>query len=188
MATGALLGAEELNRYFPDRNIGIFVATWNMQGQKVREEEGWPGALPGDWPLTQGAWPGQEYLFGKGHHSSTAEYLLCMHKVPGSISRGIFRQDWECLIRNPAEPLLPVIVDNTELDGLTQYQAASYVSMHSSLQNCLGSLPLSCTSCKSGHNNSFAHIQQARWRRRSFLLTSLVTFYMCHLRSVDVPW
>ncbi|NXP48525.1 INP5E phosphatase, partial [Heliornis fulica] len=34
MARGALLGAEELNRCFPDRNIGIFVATWNMQGQK----------------------------------------------------------------------------------------------------------------------------------------------------------
>lgn len=35
LANGALLGAEELSRYFPDRNIGIFVATWNMQGQKV---------------------------------------------------------------------------------------------------------------------------------------------------------
>lgn len=35
LASGALLGAEELSRYFPDRNIGIFVATWNMQGQKV---------------------------------------------------------------------------------------------------------------------------------------------------------
>lgn len=34
LANGALLGAEELSRYFPDRNIGIFVATWNMQGQK----------------------------------------------------------------------------------------------------------------------------------------------------------
>ncbi|NWJ10996.1 INP5E phosphatase, partial [Crypturellus undulatus] len=34
LANGALLGAEELSRYFPDRNVGIFVATWNMQGQK----------------------------------------------------------------------------------------------------------------------------------------------------------
>ncbi|XP_009997149.1 PREDICTED: 72 kDa inositol polyphosphate 5-phosphatase [Chaetura pelagica] len=34
LASGALMGAEELSRYFPDRNIGIFVATWNMQGQK----------------------------------------------------------------------------------------------------------------------------------------------------------
>ncbi|NXI59813.1 INP5E phosphatase, partial [Chloroceryle aenea] len=34
LASGALLGAEELSRYFPDRNVGIFVATWNMQGQK----------------------------------------------------------------------------------------------------------------------------------------------------------
>ncbi|XP_044309101.1 phosphatidylinositol polyphosphate 5-phosphatase type IV isoform X2 [Varanus komodoensis] len=34
LANGALLGAEELNRYFPDRCVGIFVATWNMQGQK----------------------------------------------------------------------------------------------------------------------------------------------------------
>ncbi|NXY87852.1 INP5E phosphatase, partial [Alcedo cyanopectus] len=34
LASGALLGAEELSRYFPDRSVGIFVATWNMQGQK----------------------------------------------------------------------------------------------------------------------------------------------------------
>ncbi|XP_078238839.1 phosphatidylinositol polyphosphate 5-phosphatase type IV isoform X2 [Pogona vitticeps] len=38
LANGALLGAEELNRYFPDRSIGIFVATWNMQGQKELPE------------------------------------------------------------------------------------------------------------------------------------------------------
>ncbi|XP_074871177.1 phosphatidylinositol polyphosphate 5-phosphatase type IV isoform X2 [Carettochelys insculpta] len=38
LASGALLGAEELGRYFPDRNIGIFVATWNMQGQKELPE------------------------------------------------------------------------------------------------------------------------------------------------------
>ncbi|XP_030647700.1 phosphatidylinositol polyphosphate 5-phosphatase type IV [Chanos chanos] len=31
---GALLGAEELDRYFPDRRVGIYVATWNMQGEK----------------------------------------------------------------------------------------------------------------------------------------------------------
>lgn len=36
LASGALLGAEELARYFPDRNMALFVATWNMQGQKVR--------------------------------------------------------------------------------------------------------------------------------------------------------
>ncbi|XP_072489046.1 phosphatidylinositol polyphosphate 5-phosphatase type IV isoform X2 [Notamacropus eugenii] len=34
LASGALLGADELARYFPDRNMGLFVATWNMQGQK----------------------------------------------------------------------------------------------------------------------------------------------------------
>uniref|UniRef100_A0A8C5LBE7 Phosphatidylinositol polyphosphate 5-phosphatase type IV n=1 Tax=Jaculus jaculus TaxID=51337 RepID=A0A8C5LBE7_JACJA len=34
LATGALLGADELARYFPDRNMALFVATWNMQGQK----------------------------------------------------------------------------------------------------------------------------------------------------------
>lgn len=35
LASGALMGAEELARYFPDRSVGLFVATWNMQGQKV---------------------------------------------------------------------------------------------------------------------------------------------------------
>ncbi|XP_068925300.1 phosphatidylinositol polyphosphate 5-phosphatase type IV [Petaurus breviceps papuanus] len=34
LASGTLLGADELTRYFPDRNVGLFVATWNMQGQK----------------------------------------------------------------------------------------------------------------------------------------------------------
>lgn len=34
LASGALLGAEELARYFPDRSLALFVATWNMQGQK----------------------------------------------------------------------------------------------------------------------------------------------------------
>ncbi|XP_030063484.1 phosphatidylinositol polyphosphate 5-phosphatase type IV isoform X2 [Microcaecilia unicolor] len=34
LANGPLLGADELDRYFPDRKIGIFVATWNMQGKK----------------------------------------------------------------------------------------------------------------------------------------------------------
>lgn len=29
------MGAEELARYFPDRTLALFVATWNMQGQKV---------------------------------------------------------------------------------------------------------------------------------------------------------
>lgn len=29
---GSLLGEEELNRYFPDRKVNIFVATWNMKG------------------------------------------------------------------------------------------------------------------------------------------------------------
>lgn len=34
LASGALLGADELARYFPDRSLALFVATWNMQGQK----------------------------------------------------------------------------------------------------------------------------------------------------------
>ncbi|KAK3514545.1 hypothetical protein QTP70_021604 [Hemibagrus guttatus] len=34
LGNGALLGAEELDRYFPSRQIGIYVATWNMQGEK----------------------------------------------------------------------------------------------------------------------------------------------------------
>lgn len=32
---GALLGAEELDRYFPERHVGVYIATWNMQGEKV---------------------------------------------------------------------------------------------------------------------------------------------------------
>uniref|UniRef100_A0AAR2K8P3 Phosphatidylinositol polyphosphate 5-phosphatase type IV n=1 Tax=Pygocentrus nattereri TaxID=42514 RepID=A0AAR2K8P3_PYGNA len=35
LGNGALLGPEELDRYFPDRHVGIYVATWNMQGEKV---------------------------------------------------------------------------------------------------------------------------------------------------------
>ncbi|KAM5331624.1 phosphatidylinositol polyphosphate 5-phosphatase type IV isoform 2-T2 [Glossophaga mutica] len=34
LASGALMGAEELARYFPDRSVALLVATWNMQGQK----------------------------------------------------------------------------------------------------------------------------------------------------------
>lgn len=34
LASGALMGAEELARYFPDRTVALCVATWNMQGQK----------------------------------------------------------------------------------------------------------------------------------------------------------
>ncbi|KAL3244526.1 hypothetical protein MRX96_002285 [Rhipicephalus microplus] len=29
---GSLLGEEELNRYFSDRKVNVFVATWNMNG------------------------------------------------------------------------------------------------------------------------------------------------------------
>ena len=43
LGSGALLGAEELDRYFPDRRLGIYVATWNMQGEKV---PGPPGSVP----------------------------------------------------------------------------------------------------------------------------------------------
>ncbi|XP_021117362.1 72 kDa inositol polyphosphate 5-phosphatase isoform X2 [Heterocephalus glaber] len=34
LASGALLGADELAQYFPDRSVALFVVTWNMQGQK----------------------------------------------------------------------------------------------------------------------------------------------------------
>ncbi|XP_029960926.1 phosphatidylinositol polyphosphate 5-phosphatase type IV [Salarias fasciatus] len=34
MGNGALLGAEELDRYFPGRRVGIYITTWNMQGEK----------------------------------------------------------------------------------------------------------------------------------------------------------
>ncbi|XP_053551542.1 phosphatidylinositol polyphosphate 5-phosphatase type IV isoform X2 [Bombina bombina] len=38
LASGALLGADELDRYFPERKVGIFIATWNMQGKKELPE------------------------------------------------------------------------------------------------------------------------------------------------------
>ncbi|KAJ8260526.1 hypothetical protein COCON_G00162490 [Conger conger] len=31
---GALLGAGELDRYFPERRVGVYIVTWNMQGAK----------------------------------------------------------------------------------------------------------------------------------------------------------
>ncbi|XP_023272895.1 72 kDa inositol polyphosphate 5-phosphatase-like [Seriola lalandi dorsalis] len=34
LGSGALLGAEELDRYFPDRRVGLYIATWNMQGER----------------------------------------------------------------------------------------------------------------------------------------------------------
>nr|XP_046241430.1 phosphatidylinositol polyphosphate 5-phosphatase type IV isoform X2 [Scatophagus argus] len=34
LGSGALLGAEELDRYFPDRKVGIYIVTWNMQGER----------------------------------------------------------------------------------------------------------------------------------------------------------
>lgn len=40
LGSGALLGAEELDRYFPDRRVGIYVTTWNMQGERVRGSHG----------------------------------------------------------------------------------------------------------------------------------------------------
>ncbi|XP_061788690.1 phosphatidylinositol polyphosphate 5-phosphatase type IV isoform X1 [Nerophis lumbriciformis] len=40
LGSGALLGVEELTRYFPDRRLGLYIVTWNMQGEKVR---GGPG-------------------------------------------------------------------------------------------------------------------------------------------------
>uniref|UniRef100_A0A3Q3QCM0 Phosphatidylinositol polyphosphate 5-phosphatase type IV n=1 Tax=Monopterus albus TaxID=43700 RepID=A0A3Q3QCM0_MONAL len=33
LGRGALLGAEELDRHFPNRRVGIYVVTWNMQGE-----------------------------------------------------------------------------------------------------------------------------------------------------------
>ena len=41
------MGADELARYFPDRSMALFVATWNMQGQKVRDQPAPTGLFPG---------------------------------------------------------------------------------------------------------------------------------------------
>ncbi|XP_075041851.1 phosphatidylinositol polyphosphate 5-phosphatase type IV [Mixophyes fleayi] len=48
LATGALLGAEELVRYFPDRKLRISIATWNMQGRKELPESLDDLLLPSD--------------------------------------------------------------------------------------------------------------------------------------------
>uniref|UniRef100_A0A8C7WQ15 Phosphatidylinositol polyphosphate 5-phosphatase type IV n=1 Tax=Oryzias sinensis TaxID=183150 RepID=A0A8C7WQ15_9TELE len=34
LGSSALLGAEELERYFPNRTLGIYIVTWNMQGER----------------------------------------------------------------------------------------------------------------------------------------------------------
>ncbi|XP_075690733.1 phosphatidylinositol polyphosphate 5-phosphatase type IV [Rhinoderma darwinii] len=47
-ASGALLGAEELDRYFPERLLRVFVATWNMQGRKDLPESLDDFLLPSD--------------------------------------------------------------------------------------------------------------------------------------------
>lgn len=50
LASGALLGADELAQYFPDRHMALFVATWNMQGQKVSKcRAGLEQAAPRPW-------------------------------------------------------------------------------------------------------------------------------------------
>ena len=64
LATVALMGADELARYFPDRSVALFVATWNMQGQKVsghRPHAGRDGVPSGFFPgARRGAsWPSQ---------------------------------------------------------------------------------------------------------------------------------
>ncbi|KAM4664881.1 phosphatidylinositol polyphosphate 5-phosphatase type IV isoform 2-T2 [Discoglossus pictus] len=48
LASGALLGADELDRYFPERRVGIFIATWNMQGKKELPESLDDFLLPSD--------------------------------------------------------------------------------------------------------------------------------------------
>lgn len=60
------MGAEELTRYFPDRSVGIFVATWNMQGQKVRL---------GVWGL--GVLLGREHCTHTHTHGQTGQLGLC---------------------------------------------------------------------------------------------------------------
>ncbi|XP_059920524.1 phosphatidylinositol polyphosphate 5-phosphatase type IV isoform X1 [Gadus macrocephalus] len=53
LGSGALLGAEELDRYFPDRRLGIYVATWNMQGEKGLPNNLDDLLLPADSELAQ---------------------------------------------------------------------------------------------------------------------------------------
>ncbi|XP_067826092.1 phosphatidylinositol polyphosphate 5-phosphatase type IV [Heptranchias perlo] len=53
LASGALLGASELDRYFPERRIRVFISTWNMQGQKELPDQLDDLLLPCDSPYTQ---------------------------------------------------------------------------------------------------------------------------------------
>nr|XP_014346448.1 PREDICTED: 72 kDa inositol polyphosphate 5-phosphatase isoform X2 [Latimeria chalumnae] len=53
LSTGALLGSEELDRHFPNRKIGIYVVTWNMQGRKELPENLNDFLLPSDSDFAQ---------------------------------------------------------------------------------------------------------------------------------------
>lgn len=59
LGNGALLGAEELDRYFPDRRVGVYVVTWNMQGGKVG---GRPGSASPHTPSPGNNWAITELL------------------------------------------------------------------------------------------------------------------------------
>ncbi|XP_029019297.1 phosphatidylinositol polyphosphate 5-phosphatase type IV isoform X2 [Betta splendens] len=53
LGSGALLGADELDRYFPERRVGVYIATWNMQGEKELPANLEDLLLPTDSEFTQ---------------------------------------------------------------------------------------------------------------------------------------
>lgn len=83
LASGALLGAEELAQYFPDRSMALFVATWNMQGQKVSSRQGpAPQELTPAQPVTALTW-GTKAEAGRGHYLGAGATAARSHSLGG---------------------------------------------------------------------------------------------------------
>ncbi|XP_054895950.1 phosphatidylinositol polyphosphate 5-phosphatase type IV isoform X2 [Poeciliopsis prolifica] len=71
LGSGALLGAEELDRHFPDRRVGVYVVTWNMQGEKdfyvIGVQEGCPDRREWETCLQETLGPHYVMLYTASH-------------------------------------------------------------------------------------------------------------------------
>lgn len=101
LASGALMGADELARYFPDRSVALFVATWNMQGQKVR---GPPSGR------------------GRGSCQSFPGPPSSVHSPPGP-TRSLGPPEASCRTPPPPDVRARPPKCSSDLDGLEQFRA-----------------------------------------------------------------